>query len=109
MPIGLPTAVGTSSSAKHGLKLGLDVVVVPRGDVDELLQRRDLAVADVQGDRLDALSLGADHQPFDIGVGVVLSLFLAEQGGEPLVELDQPLGRGATSSSVMEGISITVA
>ena len=58
-------------------------------------KRGDLAVADVQGDRLDALALGADHQPFDVGVGVILSLFLAEQGGESLVELDQSLGRGA--------------
>ena len=86
---------GDQFVGEDGLDLGLDVVVVPGGDVDELLQRRDLAVADVQGDRLDALALGADHQPFDVGVGVILSLFLAEQGGEPLVELDQPLGRGA--------------
>ena len=86
---------GDQFVGEHRLDLGLHVVVIPGGDVDELLQRRDLAVADVQGDRLDALSLGADHQPFDVGVGVILSLFLAEQGGEPLVELDQPLGRGA--------------
>jgi hypothetical protein len=70
------------------LDLGLDVAVVPGGVVDELLQGRDLPVADVQGDRLDALTLGADHQPFDIGVGVVLGLFSAEQGGETLVEVE---------------------
>lgn len=79
---------------EDGLDLGLNGVVIPGGVVDELLQSRDLAVADIQGDRLDALSLGADHQPFDVGVGMILSLFLSEQGGKPLVELDQSLGRG---------------
>jgi hypothetical protein len=77
------------------LDLGLHRVVIPGGAVDELLQRRHLAVADIQGDRLDALALGADHQPLDVGVGVILGLLLAEQGGEALVELDQSLGRGA--------------
>ena len=52
-------------------------------------------MADEQGDRLDALALGADHQPLDVVVGVVLGLLLAEERGEPLVELDQLLGRGA--------------
>ena len=37
---------------------------------------------------------------------MILSLFLAEQRREPLVELDQPLGRARTSSWVMEGVSI---
>ena len=69
--------------------------MLPGGAVDELLQGRDLAVADVQGDRLDALALGADHQPFDVGVGMILGLLPAEHGGEALVELDQSLGRGA--------------
>ncbi len=52
-------------------------------------------MADEQGDRLDALALGADHQALDVVVGVVLGLLLAEERGEPLVELDQSLGRGA--------------
>ena len=86
---------GDQLLGEDGLDLGLDVVVVPGGDVDELLHRGDVAVADVQGDRLDALALGADHQPFDVGVGVVLGLLLAEEGSESLVELDQSLGRGA--------------
>jgi hypothetical protein len=38
--------------------LGLDVVVTPGGDIDELLQCEDLAVADIEGDRLDALAFG---------------------------------------------------
>ena len=42
-----------------------------------------------------ALAFGADHQPLDIGIGVILGLLPAEQGGEALVELDQSLGRGA--------------
>ena len=86
---------GDQLVGEDGLDLGLHVVVIPGGDVDELLQRGDLAVADVQGDRLDALALGADHQPLDVVVGVVLRLLLAEEGGESLVELDQSLGRGA--------------
>ncbi len=94
-PTGEPAAEGTSSSAKSGLDLGLDVVVRPGGGVDELLQARDVAVADQQGDRLDALALGADHQPLEVVVGVVLGLLLAEERGEALVELDQLLGRGA--------------
>ena len=48
-----------------------------------------------QGDRLDALALGAAQEPLEVGVGVVLGLLLAEEGGESLVELDQLLGRGA--------------
>ena len=86
---------GDQVVGEHGLDLGLDVALVPGGDVDELLQRRHPTVADVQGNRLDTLALGADHQPFDVDVSMILSLFLAEQGGEPLVKLDQPLGRGA--------------
>ena len=86
---------GDQLVGEDGLDLGLDVVVVPGGDVDELLQAGDVAVADDQGDRLDALAVGADHQPFDVVVGVVLGLLLAEERGEPLVELDQSLGRGA--------------
>jgi hypothetical protein len=78
-----------------GLDLGLDVVGLPGGAVDELLQAGDVAVADEQGDRLDALPLGAGHQPLDVVVGVELGLLLAEERGESLVELDQSLGRGA--------------
>ena len=80
---------------EDGLDLGLDVGVIPGGDGDELLHRGDVAVADVQRDRLDALAFGADHQPFDVAEGVVLRLLLAEEGSESLVELDQSLGRGA--------------
>jgi hypothetical protein len=36
-------------------------------------------VADQQRDRLDALALGADHQPFDVVISMILSLFLAEE------------------------------
>jgi hypothetical protein len=90
-----PRGSGDQFVGEHGLDLGLHIAVIPRGDVDELLECRDLAVADVQGDRLDALALGADHQPFNVGVGVILSLLLAEQGSEALVKLDQSLGRGA--------------
>jgi len=63
-------------------------------------------VADQQGDRLDALALGADHQPLDVVVGMILGLFLAEGRGEPLVEVDQLLGpRRARPSGVMEAPS----
>ena len=86
---------GDQLLGEDGLDLGLDVAVIPGGDVDELLHRGDIAVADVQRDRLDALALGADHQPFDVVVGVVLRLLLAEEGSKSLVELDQSLGRGA--------------
>ena len=86
---------GDQLLGEDGVNLGLNVFVVPGGDVDELLHRGDLAVADSQGDRLDALAFGADHQPFDIGIGVVLCLLLAEEGSESFVELDQALGRGA--------------
>jgi hypothetical protein len=55
------------------VNLGLHVFMVPGGDVDELLHRGDLAVADIQGDRLDALAFRADYQPFDIGIVEVLS------------------------------------
>ena len=41
------------------------------------------------------LRLGADHQPFDVVVGVVLGLLLAEEGSKSLVKLDQSFGRGA--------------
>ena len=95
VPTGEPAAEGTSSSAKSGLGLGHHVVVRPGGGADELLQARDVAVADQQGDRLDALALGADHQPLEVVVGVVLGLLLAEERGEPLVEVDQLFGRGA--------------
>ena len=50
---------------------------------------------DIQGDRLDALALGAGHQPLEVSVGMVLGLLLAEEGGESFVEVDQLLGRGA--------------
>ena len=80
---------------EEGLRLGHHVVVVPGGGADELLQARDVAVADQQGDRLDALALGADHQALDVVVGMVLSLGLAEERGESVVEVDQLLGRGA--------------
>ena len=36
---------------------------------------------------------------------MVLGLFLAEERGEPVVEVDQLLGRGRTSSGVMEAPS----
>lgn len=88
-------AGGHQFVGEHGLDLGLHVVVVPGSVVDEFLQGRGASVADVQGDRFDALSLGADHQSLDIDVRMILSLFLAEQGREPLVGLDQPLCRGA--------------
>jgi len=52
-------------------------------------------VADQQSDRLCALAPGADHQPFDVVVGMILGLFLAEEPGEPLVEVHRLLGRGA--------------
>ena len=77
------------------LDLGLDVVVIPGGGVEELLQGRDPAIAHQQGDGFDALAFGAGHQPLHIDVGVVLGLILAEEGSEPLVKLGQPLGRGA--------------
>ncbi len=52
-------------------------------------------MADQEGDRLDALAVGADHQALDVVIGMVLSLLLTEERGEPLVEVDQSLGRGA--------------
>ena len=76
------TRRGDQLGGEDGLEFGLDILVVPGGDIDKLLQGRDLAGADMQRDGLDALALGADHQPFDVGVSVILSLFLAEQGGE---------------------------
>src|SRR3954454_10883121 len=80
---------------EEGLGLGLDVVVRPGAGADELLQAGDIAVADQQRDRLDALALGADHQPFDVVISMILGLLLAEERGEPLVEVDELLGRGA--------------
>ncbi len=80
---------------KDLLDLGLDVVVIPGGGVEELLQGRDPAIAHQQGDRFDALAFGAGHQPLHIDVGMVLGPVLAEEGSEPLVKLGQPLGRGA--------------
>ena len=68
---------------------------MPGGNGDELLEPGDLPVAGAEGDWLDALTLGAAHQALEVGVGVVLGLLLAEEGGEALVELDQSLGRGA--------------
>ena len=61
-PIGEPAAEGVSSSAKSALDLGHHVVVRPGGGGDELLHALDVAAADQQGDRLDALAVGADHQ-----------------------------------------------
>ena len=92
---------GDQLVGEGGLDLGLDVVGLPGGDGDELLQPGDLAGAGAQRDRLDALALGAAHQALEVGVGVVLCLFLAEERGEAPVELDQLLGRGRTSSGVM--------
>ena len=46
-----------------GLDLGLDVVVLPGGDGDELLEAGDLAGADAEGDRLDALASGQLIRP----------------------------------------------
>ena len=86
---------GDQLVGEQRLGLGHHVVVGPGGGPDELLQARDVAVADQQGDRLDALALGADHQPLEVVVGVVLGLLLAEERGEPLVEVDQLFGRGA--------------
>jgi hypothetical protein len=86
---------GDQFVVEDGLDLGLHVVVLPGGAVDELLEARDVAVADQQGDRLDALAVGADHQALDVVVGVVLGLFLAEERGETLVKVDQSLSRGA--------------
>jgi hypothetical protein len=86
---------GDELIGEGGLDLGLDVVIWPGGDGDELLEPGDLPGAGAEGDRLDALALGAAHQALDVGVGVVLGLLLAEERGEALVELDQLLGRGA--------------
>ena len=86
---------GDQLVGEGGLDLGLDVVGLPGGDGDELLQPGDLPGAGAQRDRLDALALGAAHQALEVGVGVVLCLFLAEERGEAPVELDQLLGRGA--------------
>jgi hypothetical protein len=61
----------------------------------KLLEARDISVADEQGDRLDALAFGADHQPLEVVVGMILGLLLAEEQGEAFVKLDQLLGRGA--------------
>jgi hypothetical protein len=69
--------------------------VGPGGGPDELLQARDVAVPDQEGDRLDALALGAGQEALEVVVGVVLGLFLAEERGEALVEVDQLLGCGA--------------
>jgi hypothetical protein len=41
------------------------------------------------------LAVGADHEALEVVVGMVLGLVFAEERGEPLVELDQLLGRGA--------------
>jgi hypothetical protein len=79
------------------LDLELDIGVIPRRTVDELLQGRDPTIAHMKGDGLDALvfGLGKDHQPFHIGVGMVLGSVLAEEGSEAVVKLGQPLGGGA--------------
>src|SRR3954447_12781072 len=78
-----------------------------RAGGDELLQPGDVAVADQQSDRLDALTLGADHQPFDVVIRMILGLILAEERGEPLVEVDQLLGRGAHVIRCHGGPSLT--
>ena len=80
---------------EEGLRFGLDVIIRPGRGPDELLEARNLAVADAQRNRLDTLTLGTTHHPLEVGVGVVLRLHLTEEGGELLVELDQLLGRGA--------------
>ena len=77
------------------LEVGLDFFVIPGAAVDELLHCGDFAVAHVERDRLDALALGTDHQPLDVGEGIVLGLGLAEGWSEPLVEVDQAVGRCA--------------
>jgi hypothetical protein len=74
------------------LKVGLDFFVIPGAAVDELLHRRDIAIAHVESNPLDALAVGADHQALDVGKGIVLSLGLAEGESEPLVEVEQPVG-----------------
>src|SRR3954470_13579488 len=86
---------GDQLVGEGGLDLGPDVVRLPGGDTDELLEPRDAPVAGAQGDRFDALALGAAHQALEIGIGVALSLFLAEERGGAPVELHELLGRGA--------------
>jgi hypothetical protein len=93
-PTAEPAAEGASSSANSAWASAI-TSYGQGGDAEELLQAGGVAVADQQGDRLDALALGAGHQPPEVVVGVVLSLRLAEERGEAVVELDQLLGRGA--------------
>ena len=50
---------------------------------------RDLTVANQQGNWPDAFAFGADHQPLNVGVGVLLGLILAEERSEPYVEVDE--------------------
>src|SRR5215472_7275459 len=77
---------------KNILKVRLDFFMVPGTAVDELLHRRDFAVAYVERNRLDALPLGTGHQPLDVGEGVVLGFHFAEGWSEQFVELDQAVG-----------------
>jgi hypothetical protein len=79
----------------EGLDLGLRVVVVPGGESEELLQPRDLAVADLQDTRFAALALGADHPPGDGGGSGILGRLVAASGSPSLVKLNQALDRGA--------------
>jgi hypothetical protein len=99
---------GDQLGGEQRLRLGHDIVVRPGAGADELLQARDVAMADQQGDRLDALALGAGHQPLEVVEGMVLGLVPAEERGEPLVELDQLLGRGAHVVRCHGGALLTV-
>src|SRR4051812_5879845 len=80
---------------------------MPGAGADELLKAGDVAVADQQGDRLDALAFGADQEPLEIVERVVLGLLLAEERGESLVEVDQLLGRGAHVVRCHGGLLLT--
>jgi hypothetical protein len=67
---------GDQFISEEALEFALDVIVRPGCDVDELLQARDLAGTDIQGDRFDALALGAGQEPLEIGIGMILGLLL---------------------------------
>src|SRR5262249_14226100 len=60
-PDGRAGCRGDQLVGEQGLRLGHHVVVAPGSSPDELLQTRDVAVSDQQGNRPDALALGADH------------------------------------------------
>ena len=88
---------------EDALEFGLDIIVLPGGHGDELLEAGDLAVADAEGDRLDALAFGAAQEALEIGIGMILGLASCRRGGR--------IGRGTgragrprrgTSSRVME-------